>query len=258
MTQKAELAKANTEENALALPADLLGMMETENAAEENLAAVNNPFFVISTKGNRFRLQGEPVGDGLSFDARIMRLTPVRIFYKDKYDKDNPTPPDCASVGGLYPDSSGRNIQNKDCASCPQNKFGTGKDQEGNPSRGKACKETRRLVLKYPGVSLPCLLSVPPTSLTNFSEYLKKLSSAVPGGLPMWAVTTKFIAAGEEFIVIEVELVDTVQTADEFLALKKERNSEVYLNAEKAFASHEESDLEVTKQVEDDAGDTAF
>ena len=55
-----------------------------------------------------------------------------------------------------------------DCASCPYNQFGSGK---GN---SKACKNTHRVYLLRENEPLPILLTLPPTSLRAFKDYLAK------------------------------------------------------------------------------------
>jgi len=54
-----------------------------------------------------------------------------------------------------------------DCAACPLNQFGSG--EGGN---GKACKNMRRIYLLRPNTLIPCVLSLPPTSLRAFDTYL--------------------------------------------------------------------------------------
>jgi len=169
--------------------------------AEGNLEGMGDAYFKVTTGGSRFKVNDALIGDnGTEFRAVILAKIPVNVFYKEKFDPANPSPPDCCSVGGSRPDSSVEAPQSSDCAGCPQNQFGSGKDQDGNPSRGKACNNTMRLVLKVEGVDLPVMMTLPSTSAFpskkgdkkgTLKEYLKDLSGAkVP--VPMFAVETVF------------------------------------------------------------------
>lgn len=67
------------------------------------------------------------------------------------------------------------------CSSCPFNGFGSGTDKYGNRTRGKACKNMRRLYVMRSGDPALYMLTVPPTSLRNTDRQLTKiLSSGIP------------------------------------------------------------------------------
>ena len=90
--------------------------------------------------------------------------------------------PDCASLDNLVP-THGDNIQAKTCAACPHNKFGTGVDRNGTPTRGKACSNRRRVHLVMAGEPLPVRLSLSPAMLPAWGVYmttLTKLGIAYP------------------------------------------------------------------------------
>ena len=67
------------------------------------------------------------------------------------------------------------------CENCPMNQYGTGVDEKGNPSQGKACKNMRRIYMMMDGNPNFYLLSVPPTSLRDVNKQLTKiLASGTP------------------------------------------------------------------------------
>lgn len=74
------------------------------------------------------------------------------------------------------------------CASCPFNQWGSGVDELGNPTRGKACKEMRRIFLMTEGAQMPAMLTLPPTSITDFDQYI---SARVQQGIADIAAETK-------------------------------------------------------------------
>ena len=72
----------------------------------------------------------------------------------------------------------------KPCNSCPMNEWGTAEDE-----RGKACKNMHRLYIIREGEMLPLLLTLPPTSLKNLSDYIAL--RIVSKGMRSYGVVTK-------------------------------------------------------------------
>ena len=101
----------------------------------------------------------------------------------------NPTgePPDCqrrdmehgvGDPGGL-------------CEACPMNEWGSAPGDDGE-GKGKACKEIRSLFIIRPETMMPCVLSIPPASLKNFTNYRLKLTKH------LWQVVTRFTLQREK------------------------------------------------------------
>lgn len=124
-----------------------------------------------------------PTGGGLAFEVPgddednpdmekelvgvIVDHHPVNAFWADKYSGQN-NPPTCSSMDG----KQGIDIETgeiKPCNSCPYNVFGSAED-----GRGKACKNMHRVYIKRSDELFPILLTLPPTSLKNFSNFLAK------------------------------------------------------------------------------------
>lgn len=80
-----------------------------------------------------------------------------------EYDDD--TTPLCSSVDGKV----GIGDPGILCATCPMNQFGSAKD-----GRGKACKNMRQLYLLRSGEYMPMQLTLPPTSLSPFREFMNQ------------------------------------------------------------------------------------
>lgn len=72
--------------------------------------------------------------------------------------------PVCSSLDG----KTGQGNPGRNCLACIFNKFGS--DPKG--SQGKACKEMRRLYAVRENDVLPVLLTLPPTSITAWDEYV--------------------------------------------------------------------------------------
>ncbi len=97
------------------------------------------------------------------------------IVYKDKirgyWDRtaeDNI--PECSSIGGVT--GITRDGKNRPCASCPFNQWGSAVDEKGEQTKGKACKEMRRIYLALKGAAVPIIITLPPTSIGNFDKYI--------------------------------------------------------------------------------------
>ena len=141
--------------------------------------AINEEMDGLSIEFDRVRI---PSGGGLAFEIPgddpdnpdlakeiigvIVDQHPVNAYWAVKYSGEN-NPPDCSSMDGKV----GITVdgQEKDCATCQYNQWGS--DEDG---RGKACKNMRRIYILPEGEMFPLLLTLPPTSLKNFSNYLAK------------------------------------------------------------------------------------
>ena len=81
-----------------------------------------------------------------------------------EYDED--TKPLCSSVDG----KTGIGEPGGACATCPMNAYGSARDG----GRGKACKNMRDIYLLRSGEYMPLLISLPPTSIKPFKEFLNR------------------------------------------------------------------------------------
>jgi len=120
----------------------------------------------------------------------------VNAFWEKPFDGEN-NPPDCYSldaVNGQKRDpETGAITPAGSCLTCPKNQFGSGwkidpKTNEKVPTKGKACKNIYRVYLLQEGQILPSLIPLPPTSIGNLKDYLKRLTARMK---PFYAVTTK-------------------------------------------------------------------
>lgn len=113
----------------------------------------------------------------------------VKSFYLKKFDP-NATEyeaPDCFSNDGVNPDPSIAAPQSSSCAACPRNAFGSGTDQNGIATAGKACSDNKILAVYLPHVKAVYKLKVAPASLKNFGLFVKNLSNR---GIPLGNVIT--------------------------------------------------------------------
>lgn len=86
-------------------------------------------------------------------------------YWPEGSEYDDNTAPLCSSVDG----KQGIGVPGGACAACALNRFGT--DPNG---RGKACKNMRILYLLRSGEYMPIQLTLPPTSISPFREFLNQ------------------------------------------------------------------------------------
>lgn len=99
-------------------------------------------------------------------------LTGIILYNHDNYaywpegsEYDDSATPLCSSVDGKL----GIGEPGGACAACALNRFGTGPE-----GRGKACKNMRMLYLLRSGEYMPLQVTLPPTSLTPFREFMNQ------------------------------------------------------------------------------------
>lgn len=100
-----------------------------------------------------------------------------KAFYLEAYNPNAAefNAPDCASDDSIRPNAGVSNPQADACAMCPQNAFGSGRDQNGNPTKGKACTDNK-IIAVYVANHGVFQLKIPPASLKGFGAYVKTLT----------------------------------------------------------------------------------
>jgi hypothetical protein len=172
------------------------------NAAAAEFASVKFP--VISIKGNRFHVKrdgektiisrpkanpADPDEPASFIDMAVIALQRSKTYYVDGWVEGSEEKPDCFSNDGLIPDAQAKNIQCSSCALCPHNVWGTGKNDKGEATKGKACSDVLRLAVAIPAaLDDQFMLRVPPASLKNFAAMAKTVSDK---RIPLGAVVVR-------------------------------------------------------------------
>ena len=112
----------------------------------------------------------------------IVYAQKINAYWKDAYSGDN-TSPDCSSNDGKVGVEFETGEIHK-CVDCPFNEF-----KSGPNGVGKACKNMRRLYIIRTGCTLPIVLTLPPTSLRAYEDYVGR--QIVTKGLRTHFVITK-------------------------------------------------------------------
>jgi hypothetical protein len=123
-------------------------------------------------------LEGEE--DAKEIEGIVLSWRTARVYWeKPLGEGGGRRPPDCTSADGFF----GVGRPGGKCIECPFAQFGS-----ASKGRGQACKQVRQMLLVRPGEFLPHMISVPPTSLRNASQYFLMLLGRQ---MPYWTVTTR-------------------------------------------------------------------
>lgn len=170
-----------------AIPQDQLEDLSPEERRE--LAELYRQELEISREGVdlqpiRFKINKEacafidPMGDTHKELRGIIVFKQKIRGYWNRAAEDNI--PECFSHDGrigIRRDSG----EEHSCADCALNQWGSGEDEAGNPTKGKACKEMRRIFLVIEGYHLPIVVVLPPTSIKAFDRYESaRLTQGIP------------------------------------------------------------------------------
>ncbi len=113
--------------------------------------------FEIPTEDGDSDVQKELIGI-------IVGHGPENVYYSSEYVGGN-EPPDCVAMDGKI----GIGSPGGDCSTCPFNEWGSSED-----GFGKACQNRHKLFLLQDGELFPLMLALPPTSIKNFSDFMKR------------------------------------------------------------------------------------
>ena len=234
----------------LALPADL--MAELGAAAKEAAAKERPSISRISLKAGVMSYEGSPV-PGNNMDVIIVCGAQRNVFYAGQYDPNNIVNPNCFALGdGDEPMMAHENVPDENvptdsdktkredpraCVGCAMNEWGS--DLRGG--RGKACKETRRVIVLPTDVleqedpveailkSEMAIVDLPVTSVKNYSNLVNSVASTL--GLPVWAVVTNVLVSPHPKKQFEVTFTPlrVAGGADVIRALQKRRDEALRL-----------------------------
>ncbi len=152
-----------------------------------------------------------------TFPAIIIDQFPTNAFWKESFgDSGGGTPPDCFSMNGRTSDPSGENVQSKNCGPCPMNAF-------GSAGRGKACKNMKRVHVLIDGSSYPHRITIPPTSLDAFDQYVTTVTDM---GIAYQLVYTEFSLSsvankeGIAYSEIKLKIISAIKDMETAQAIK--------------------------------------
>jgi len=199
--------------NELSIPNKLPAYLQDyESETNDSLISGGEVLPRISLRGRQFRFKKDgterSLDLGVPLTVVILGASPVKGFSKayfiDPYVEGSDDPPDCSSTDGIEPDSWVSAPECSNCASCPHNVFGSGTNSNGEPTRGKACADIKRLLVLPPDKpeSEIFILQVPPASLKVLSSFGRDLASHK---IPIEGIVTKLSFADAEYPKLEFQ-----------------------------------------------------
>lgn len=205
-----------------------------QGIANRFTSGISMPFPVLSLKGKCFTLkwndQDHPfVANGAAspIDVVLVNSSPFnnKSWYARGYDGVSNDAPDCWSIDGVTPSNQAALKQSNTCAGCKWNQFGTALRQDGVPGRGKACADSRRLVLAWPDDLLkddlgPVALRVPVTSHKMLKGYIDYLAKA--GYEPNACVTRLHFVLQEAYPILTFAFVRPLHEEEYEMAIRWE------------------------------------
>lgn len=168
----------------------------------KNAALIERPVGgAISLRGGQISWQGNPI-PGNRLPCVVLDTIFENRYYDSAFNAELPTNPVCFAISRvedkLGPHEDSEKPQGKDgkCEGCPKSEWGSEERRPGG--RGKACSQTRRLVLMPANAlgsvqdiqkSEVAILKLPVTSVRYWSAYVNQLSGTVQR--PPYAVVTE-------------------------------------------------------------------
>jgi hypothetical protein len=195
-------------QNALALPAAWADKLASQ--AKDVAAAERPSVSRISLRAGVISYAGQPV-KGNKLPVIVMFASHINTYYNAPFDANNLQNPVCFAISEDGEDMQAHEhvpdenvpeadpnkarVNRRDCSGCAMNAWGS--DPRPN-SRGKACKEKRRLVLLPADAAADAesaekaefaVVDLPVTSGKNYSNFVNGLAAAA--NVPPWAAVTE-------------------------------------------------------------------
>lgn len=245
----------------ITLPAQLPAYLTQGGPTNEEFAgglSQGFPLAFLSLRGKEFRFRK----GGVEVPTRKRELPVVMVaarpslskrYYAEGYVSGRTDAPDCSSKNGVIPDVAAP--QAESCQVCPHNVWGSGKDQNGNPTKGKACQDYKRLVVWAVGLhDEPVVVDLGPTSLkppkdqrTNYTMYGPYVTALARHGLDPAKVVTVLEFTDAEYPQLSFRF-DRLVTEQEYARVLDMRQHE-----DVQFVVNEDAHEEAAPIVEDSA-----
>lgn len=176
----------------------------------------------ISLRAGVMTYQKNPI-PGNKLPVVILASAFENKFFKGKFDPNKYEAPACYALSStgeaMKPHPDAKEPQSEACEGCEQNKWGSA----GNNSKGKACKEVRRLAL-IPAAALKdgnvataelAVLSIPVTSAKNWANYVNSIASEYQR--PPWGMLTEIRTEPDPRTQFQVKFQVLGSVNDEYL-----------------------------------------
>lgn len=176
----------------------------------------------ISLRAGQMTYQKQPV-PGNKLIVVVVSQAFENKYFTNKFDPNKYEAPPCYALSltgeAMAPHEDAKDPQSDSCATCEKNKWGSA----GNNSKGKACKEVRRLAL-IPAASLNdgnittaemAVMSIPVTSARNWANYVNAIAAEYSRA--PWGMLTEVSAHPDARTQFQVKFEAKGIVNDEFL-----------------------------------------
>ncbi len=190
--------------------------------------------YMINLTAKVFTLPDGSADDG-PLVCVILDWVTANVYFEGIYNPKEPAPPVCFAIGRevatMVPSEKSPKRQHTACNAvdgnkmCPKNEFGS--DEKGG--KGKACKNTRRLLIVPHDAdesTQPWIITVSPTALKYFDKYVNTLADI--GTHPVEVVTEISFEASEAYPSLRFKVANKHDNLNIMWALK-ERGQEILL-----------------------------
>lgn len=147
---------------------------------QEEAAGLRSTGNFISFKNGNMKVNGQPIPNN-TIETRILAVVPERAWYDGPFDPDVPQVPACYSLGTTgVPHPNSTTPQSDVCKTCPMNQWGSAPPRPGStkPGRGKACRESARVIVVPASLSLASAplyqAKIPVTSLASIDAFTSR------------------------------------------------------------------------------------
>ena len=119
----------------------------------------------VMRETGQFQLPSGELVDSIC--GHVLYSHKANAYWINSSDESDTAPPDCSSVDGIKPmNMPGK--QRDTCLACPKNKF-----ESAEEGKGKACKNTIRMLILIDNEYVPVVLAAPPTSISTKGSLMK-------------------------------------------------------------------------------------
>lgn len=215
----------------VALPASVAA--ELAQYAADDASKERPSLSKISFRGGMMTYLGNPIpGDNL--DVIILAASFRQVWYAGQFDPDNIVNPNCFAISAdgedMAPHENVKEPVHTTCDGCPKNQWGTAV-RDGKPTRGKACKENRRVIAIHVDALKSiediksaeyAIMDISVTNLKNWSQYVNGINVSLRR--PMWSLLTNVQLTRDMRTQFQVAFTPTETIDDaELLEALKER-----------------------------------
>lgn len=181
---------------AVAIPEDVFAKLAAK--AKDESAKERPAVSRISLKSGIMTFGGTAMPNN-KMEALVMAASFRNVWYAGRYDPNNIVNPNCFALAenddDMAPHPNVSEPVHPTCSGCPKNEWGS----DPNGGRGKACKQTRRLVL-LPGHAVEkgaadvlsaelAVMDIPVTSVRHYSSFVNTLAASA--NVPPYAAITE-------------------------------------------------------------------